>query len=151
MTEPVSEQRLSNAPVILRIILAVLCLLPMVIGLLVILVIAGAFAFNGFVFKGEEAIWMQAFLAGAGFLALPPAIVLGIILRYARWKRAPQASLVLAIIVGGATALASGILRTTIAPYDSESLITLMMFSIAGLVTGALPPFLHWWNAREAG
>lgn len=148
MTEPMLDARPSSIPVALRIILAIFCLLPMAVGLLVILVIAGSFIAEGLVFRGEERIWMQAFLAAAGFLALPPAIVLGIVLRYARWKRASQASLVLAIIVGAATALASGLLRTTIMPDDSESYIVLLMFSIISLVTGALPPFLHWWNGR---
>ncbi|MGV3552956.1 hypothetical protein [Rhizobium sp.] len=149
MTLPMPETPPSNMPVVLRIILAVLCLLPSAVGLLIILVITGAFVIEGFGFRGDEAMWMQAFLAGAGFLALPPAIVIGIILRYARWKRATSASLVLAVIVGAATALASGVIRTTIAPDDSESYITLLMFSLAALVTGALPPFLHWWNARD--
>lgn len=149
MTDTAPEAPRSNLPVILRIILAVVCLLPLALGLLVIVVIGGAFAVEGFVFRGEEEIWMQAFLVGAGILALPPAIVLGIVLRYARWKRAAGASLVLAITVGGATALASGVLRTTISPGDSESYLTLVMFSIGALVAGALPPFMHWWNARD--
>lgn len=149
MTDADVTPRRSSLPVVLRIILAVFCLLPLVVGLIVIIVIAGGFVANGFVFAGEEAIWMQAFLIGAGLTAVPPAILLGIILRYARWKTAPTASLVLAIIVGGATALASGILQATISPDDTDSYVTLTMVSIASLVTAALPPFLHWWNARD--
>jgi hypothetical protein len=151
VTAPTPEASPGNAPVVLRIILAVLCLLPLVAGLLIILVIAGGFAAGGLAFDGQEAMWMQAFLIGAGFLALPPAIVLGIVLRYARWKAAPGASLVLAIIVGGAVTLASGLLRVTIAPGDAESYMTLLLFSIASLVIGALPPFLHWWSGRGDG
>ena len=77
-----------------------------------------------------------------------PAILLGIILRFARWKRAAQASLILAIVTGAAVALASGIFRITIPPDDTEGYVTLLMLSIAGIVAGALPPFLHWWNER---
>lgn len=153
MTEPIAktatETPRSNAPVVLRIILAVICLVPAVIGLGVILVISGTFVSEGFQFSGSDEIWMQLFIGAGAILALIPAIALGIILRFARWRAAPQASLAVAVIVCGAGALASGMLQTTVTPGDSESYALLMLFSIAGVVTGALPPFLHWWNARE--
>jgi len=92
---------------------------------------------------------MQLFIGIGAILALVPAVVIGIILRFARWSAAPQASLTVAVIVCGAGALASGMLQTTVSPGDSESYVLLMFFSIAGVLIGALPPFLHWWNARE--
>lgn len=149
MTEPTVVRNQSNAPVVLRIILAVICLLPAAIGLLIIAAIFIAFVYEGFLFKSSDEVWMQLFLGLAAVLVLLPAIAIGIILRYARWKRASSASLVLAITVGGAGALSSGMLQTTVMSGDSESYILLMFFSIAGIVIGALPPFLHWWNARE--
>src|SRR5690606_525918 len=129
-----------------RIILAVICLLPAAIGLLIIAAIFVAFVYEGFLFKPSDEIWMQLFIGLGAVLVLLPAIVIGIILRYARWKRASSASLVLAIIVGGTGALASGMLQTTVVPGDSESYVLLMFFSIAGVAIGAVPPFFHWWN-----
>lgn len=149
MTEPTLDARPSNVPVVLRILLAVVCLLPAAIGLLVIAAIFGTFVYEGFRFRASDEVWMQLFLGAAALLVLLPAIAIGVILRFARWRRAPAASLVLAIIVGAAGALASGMLQTTVMPGDTESYMLLMMFSIAGLVIGALPPFLHWWNARD--
>jgi hypothetical protein len=139
MTEPTTIKNQSNAPVVLRILLAVVCLLPAAIGLLIIAAL----------FKSSDEVWMQLFIGAGAVLILLPAIVIGIILRYARWKRAPSASLVLAIIVGGTGALSSGMLQTTVISGDSESYILLMLFSIAGIAIGALPPFFHWWNARD--
>lgn len=149
MTEPTTIKNQSNAPVVLRILLAVVCLLPAAIGLLIIAAIFIAFVYEGFLFKSSDEVWMQLFIGVAAVLVLLPAIVIGIILRYARWKRAASASLVLAIIVGATGAVASGMLQTTVMPGDSESYILLMLFSIAGIVIGALPPFFHWWNARD--
>ena len=149
MTEPAAVTRQSNAPVVIRIILAVICLLPAVIGLLTISGIFVVFVYEGFLFKSSDEVWMQLFIGLSAMLILPPAIAIGIILRYARWKRAPSASLVLAIIIGGTGALSSGMLQTTLVSDDSESYLLLMFFSIAGVVIGALPPFLHWWNARD--
>jgi hypothetical protein len=149
MTEPTTIKNQSNAPVVLRILLAVVCLLPAAIGLLIIAAIFIAFVYEGFLFKSSDEVWMQLFIGAGAVLILLPAIVIGIILRYARWKRAPSASLVLAIIVGGTGALSSGMLQTTVISGDSESYILLMLFSIAGIAIGALPPFFHWWNARD--
>lgn len=149
MTEPLIEAPRSSAPVVLRIILAVVCLVPAAIGLGVIAVIFGVFVSEGLRFSRADEVWMQLGIGFGAVLTLLPAIAIGIILRFARWSAAPTASLALAIIVCGAGALASGMLQTTVLPGDSESYVTLMFFSIAGVVIGALPPFLHWWNARE--
>lgn len=150
MTDPVAAAPQSNAPVVLRIILAVVCLVPMVIGLVVIATIFGNFLLEGFHFTTADEPWMALFLGAAAIVVLMPAIVLGILLRYARWKGAPQASLVLAILVGGAGALVSGMLQTTVMQGDTESYILVMLFSLGGLAVGAVPPFLHWWNTRDS-
>lgn len=150
MTEPMSATRPSNLPVVLRILFAVLCLVPAGVGLLLIAAIFGTFVYEGFQFRPSDEVWMQLFLGAGAVLVLLPAVAIGIVLRFARWKRAPTASLILAIIVGGSGALVSGMLQTTVVAGDTESYIMLMMFSVTGVVIGALPPFLHWWNAREA-
>jgi hypothetical protein len=40
-------------------------------------------------------------------------------------------------------------LQTTVTPDDSESYVLLRMASTAGIIVGAVPPCLHWWNARN--
>lgn len=150
MTEPTIDPPRNSAPVVLRIIVAVICLLPAVIGLLMIGTIFIAFVYEGFLFKPSDEVWMQLFIGFGAALVLLPAIAIGIILRYARWKKAPSASLALAVMVGITGAIGSGMLQTTVVAGDVESYILLMGFSIAGVVIGALPPFLHWWNSREA-
>lgn len=148
MTEPVIQAPPSSLPVVLRIVLAVICLFPAVVGLITILVISGTFVSGGFQFTGSDEVWMQLGIGIGAVITLLPAIAIGIILRFARWRAAPTASLILALIIAGAGALASGMLQTTVVPGDTESYILLMFFSVAGVVIGAVPPFLHWWNAR---
>ena len=148
MTEPVIEVPPSRVPVVLRILLVVICLLPAAIGLVLIASTFGAFIYEGWRFKPSDEVWMQLFIGLGAVLVLLPAIVIGIVLRFARWKRAPGASLVLAVIVGATGVLASGMLQTTVVPGDTEAYVLLAMFSIAGIAIGAVPPFLHWWDAR---
>ena len=149
MSEPVSVPKPSNAPVVLRIILAVVCLLPAAIGLLTAGAITAAFVYEGFQFKASDEIWMQIFLGAAGFFIAVPAIAIGIILRFARWQRAPSASLVLAIIAAGSGFLITGMLRTTVVAGDTEAYVALFLVGIAAIVAAALPPFLHWWNSGD--
>jgi hypothetical protein len=149
MTEPIAATPPGSMPVVLRIVLAVICLVPAVIGLVVIATIFGFFVSEGLRFTSSDEPWMALFLGAAAIFVLLPVIVLGIILRYARWKAAPQASLVLAAIVCIAGALVSGMLQTTVMQGDTASYALVMIFSIAGVVVGAVPPFLHWWNVRD--
>lgn len=148
MTEPAIEAPPSRVPVVLRILLVVICLLPAAVGLILIASTFGAFIYEGWRFKPVDEVWMQLFIGLGAVLVLLPAIVIGIVLRFARWKRAPGASLVLAAIVGATGALASGMLQTTVVPGDTEAYVLLTMSSIAGVAIGAVPPFLHWWDAR---
>jgi len=146
MTEPASLPRQSNAPVVIRIILAVICIIPGVIGLLILAAIAANFVIEDFEFLAGDKPWMQAFIAGSAMLIAPSIICLGIILRYARWKRAPVASLVLAIIYLAADVIGTGLFERTLDPGDTETWRMLLFWSGAGLLIGSLPPFLHWWR-----
>ena len=139
----------SNAPVALRIILAVLCLVPAAIGLVTLIVIFFYFLDAGFSFSSGDAVWMELFIGAAAIFILLPAIVIGVVLRFARWRRAPQASLVLAIVVTCAGVIATEMLKTTVVLGDMGSYILLMGFALAGIAVGALPPLLHWWNAAD--
>ena len=145
---PATRKTRSSIPVVLRIILATFCILMAIGGLGAIVVIFASFAENGFEFSGSEAVWMQIGLGAGAINVLLPAIVLGIILRYARWKASPTASLVLALIVCGAGVLAAGMLQTTVVEGDTEGAMLLRFFSVVGVAIGAGPPFMHWWKAR---
>ena len=148
MTGPVSVTRPSNAPVVIRIVLAVICLIPGVIGLLVLAAIAGAFIAEGFRFLETDKPWMQLFIIVSAALVAPSIILTGIILRYARWRKAPTASLVLAVVYFAADIIGAGLFERTIGPVDTETWQQLLLWSGIGLLIGALPPFLHWWKSK---
>ena len=132
-----------------RIVLAVLCMVPGVVGLIALVFIAAVFASEDFSFVPSERDLMMAFIIGTALLIGPSVIAIGIILRYARWKKAPTASLWLASIFLVADVIGTGLIETIIDPSDSESWQLLMVGSAFGLITGSLPPFLHWWNAPQ--
>ena len=148
MTEPASGPARSSAPVVIRIVLAVISLVPGVIGLLVLAAIAGAFTVEGFRFLETDKPWMQLFIIVSAMLVAPSIILIGIILRYARWKKAPTASLVLAVLYLVADIIGAGLFERTIDPGDTETWQMLLFWSGVGLLIGALPPFLHWWKSR---
>lgn len=150
MSEPVYPQHPGNGPVVTRIVLAVLCIIPGVIGLIALGFIAAVFVTEGFSFVQPERDLMMAFIIGTALLIGPSVIAVGIILRYARWKKAATASLWLAIIFLVADVIGTGLIETIIDPGDSGSWQLLMVGSAFGLVTGSLPPFLHWWNAKPS-
>ncbi|MDB5551671.1 MAG: hypothetical protein JWL86_1655 [Rhizobium sp.] len=150
MSEPVNPQIPGNGPVVGRIVLAVLCMIPGVIGLIALVFIAAVFITEGFSFVQPERDLMVAFIIGTAFFIGPSVIAIGIILRYARWKKAPTASLWLAGIFLVADVIGTGLIETTIDPGDSGSWQLLIIGSAFGLITGSLPPFLHWWNAKPA-
>jgi hypothetical protein len=147
MSAPAVRPQDSNGPVVARIILAVICMVPGVIGILVLGAIAGAFTVEGFRFLDSDRYWMQLFLIVAACLIAPSIVLLGIILRYARWKKAPAASLFLAILYLVTDVVGVGLLENTLEPSDSENWYMLLFWAGVGLLIGALPPFLHWWNA----
>jgi hypothetical protein len=149
MTDTTPPAQRSNIPVVLRIVLALFCLLPAAIGICVLGAIAFAFVYEGFRFLPSDEVWMQLFVGGAAVFILVPAIAIGVILRFARWRAAPTASLVLAVIVAVSGLIATGMLETTVIDGDTEAYILLMAFAVAGIAIGALPPLLHWWNARH--
>ena len=148
MTEPASATSRSGAPVVIRIVLAVICLLPGVIGLLVLAAVAGIFIAEGFRFLDADEPWIQLFIIASAVLIAPSIILIGIILRYARWKKAPTASLVLAVLYLVADIIGAGLFERTIDPGDTETWQMLLFWSGVGLLIGALPPFLHWWKSR---
>lgn len=140
----------SNARVVIRTLLVLLCLPPAGIGLLGVATAAAAFVEEGFQMPSDR-MWVEFFAVGGALLVVLPAIIVGTVLRYARWHHAATVSLVLAVTVVSTILTAAGILRTTVVPGDTESNILLTSLSVLGIVIGALPPFMHWWHSRIQG
>ncbi|CAN7648044.1 hypothetical protein [Rhizobium sp. LjRoot254] len=148
MSEPVTSQNQGNGPVVLRIVLAVLCMIPGSMGLLVLGFLVYAFAAQGFRLIESDKELTRPYIIGSVVFIGSSVIAVGIILRYARSKRAPAASLCLAIFFLIAVMIGTGMMQATFDAGDSDSWLFLIIASAFAILTGALPPFLHWWNAR---
>ena len=148
MSEPVHPQHPGNGPVILRIVLALLCMIPGLMGLLVLGFLAYAFAAEGFHFIEADREPIRPYIIGSIVFIGSSVIAIGIILRYARSKRAPAASLCLAIFFLIAVMIGAGMMQATINSDDGGDWLLLIIASAFALAAGSLPPFMHWWNAR---
>ena len=153
MAEPIDipkDPPPSKAPVVIRIILGIVFLVP------------GA---CGGLFLGATSVeWLNALSTARrtsdpyAILIIVPAItaicvsviLLGILLRYARWKNAKTASLVLAIFSALSIALAYQLAIDTTSGGDSEFEIIALLTALAALVIVSLPPLLHWWQKPRA-
>jgi len=150
MSDPVARSSqatvpVSNAPVVLRIILAILLLIPGVIGIVVLGGLTGLWLYEGFQFSGPDRPWMPLFILPAVALVLFSVITVGIVLRFARWKAAPTASLVLAIVSAAAVVTGYQLMLDSLS--SGEERFSILAIAIVALGVAAVPPLLHWWNA----
>jgi hypothetical protein len=141
--------RPSKTPVVLRIVLAVLLGIPGLIGLVVFATMIGEWLHEGYQFKQSDLWLMPVFLIGAQSFICFSVLTIGIILRYARWQRAPLASVVLAILAAVVIVIGYQLMLDCLQPDDSEDRQLALVFSIVGLIVIAVPPFLHWWKAKK--
>jgi hypothetical protein len=132
---------------VLRIVLAILLGVPGTAGLAVFGVIAAIWAYEGFRFLDSDRQWMPLFIIPSVACILFSVLTLGIVLRFARWKNAPSASLVLAILSIATIVLGYQLMLDSFTPDDTESPIWTLVASVAGLIVVSAPPFLHWWQA----
>jgi hypothetical protein len=146
MSEPAPSQ--SNGSVVLRIVLAVFCMIPGLMGVLVLGFLAYAFAAQGYQFIEADKGPIRPYIIGSVVFTGASVTAIGIILRYARSKLAPAASLCLAIFFLMAVVIGAGIMQATLGAGDSDGWLLLIVASAFALLAGSLPPFLHWWNAR---
>lgn len=130
------------------IILGILFLLPGACGTLFFGAMLADWVANGFsISRGD--LDLGPGVAGIGATSLVGSvIVLGIILRYSRWSAAPTLSLVLAIIAAATSVLAVAMLADRTG--SSEDMTFLLASGLAGLVFGALPPYLFWSKNKNA-
>ena len=91
---------------------------------------------------------MPLFIIAALGLVSFSVLTIGIVLRYARWRRAPAASLFLSVFSAAILVLGYQLALDCFAIDDTEDRQLSLLLSILGLAITAVPPFLHWWNAK---
>jgi hypothetical protein len=145
---PATTVRASNAPVVLRIILAIVLSIPGLIGLSVYAWMVYEWSDQGFAFKSGDLWIMPLFIIAALGLVSFSVLTIGIVLRYARWRRAPEASLFLSVFSAVILVLGYQLALDCFAIDDTEDRQLSLLLSILGLAITAAPSFLHWWNAK---
>lgn len=138
----------SNTPVVLRILLAIMLAIPGVLGLLGFGFVLGDWLYEGLRFEGSDLWIMPAIVIASESFICFSILALGIILRYARWKRATTASLVLAVLAGVVIVLGYQLLLDSLSLDDTDDRQLALVFSILGLIVIAVPPLLHWWTGK---
>jgi hypothetical protein len=143
--------RASAAPVVLRILLAVLLALPGLAGLIVYAWLAYEWVNEGFGFNQGDLWLMPLFVTGALCLTSFSVLTIGIVLRFARWEKAPLASLVLSIFSTIILVFGYQLLLDSFSLDARDDRQLSLVLSIAGLLIVSLPPLLHWWKAGKTG
>jgi hypothetical protein len=139
----------SNMPVVLRIILAILLGFPGIVGLFGFGFVLGDWLYEGFRFQQSDLWIMPVVVIGAESFICFSVLTVGVVLRYARWKRAPVVSLVLAILAAVVIVLGYQLILDCLPADDGDDRMTALIFSILGLLIIAVPPLLHWWKAKR--
>jgi hypothetical protein len=151
MTEPSSAppEAKSYTPVVLRVLLAATLLIPGIIGLLAFSLISGYWMFSGFRFPEPDRSIMPFFIFIAETAVLFSVVTLAIVLRYARWRKAPVASLVLAVISLLVIAIGLQMMIDALGSVDAKDMPGLVI--ISGIIAAAVsaPPFSHWWGSAK--
>lgn len=127
---------------------AALALLALLGGLFVFFISLSAWFNNDHSFQGLDGAFdaIIGFFGSAAILA--SFLMIGILLRFAHWQKAPQASLALCIVATGfifiAFVMYSGVLNSN---FIVENGIVGILALLTLLVV-ALPPLLHWRRWR---
>ena len=138
-----------RGPVVARIILAVVLLIPGLVGCVVLGGLTGLWLYEGFRFAGPDRPWMPLFILPAVGFILLSVLAVGILLRFARWRRAPMASLVLAVVATAAVVIGYQLMLDSLS--SGEERLSILAIAVAALAIAAVPPLLHWWHAPESG
>jgi hypothetical protein len=139
----------NQAMVALRILLALIFLLPGLCGGFFYLASLADWVSRGFSYSGHEN-YSGAFLIVAVPSIWLSILLLGILLRFATWKAAPKASLILSIIAVAVTAVAGLALLPELGIGNVGDVLMFLLFSLVGLGLAAVPPFLHWQANRSS-
>jgi FlaA1/EpsC-like NDP-sugar epimerase len=143
-----APQERGRTAVILRTILSVLLLIPGVFGLAVLVAMAAIWVAEGFRYQADAAPWMLLYIVPAALLIQFTVLTIGVVLRFARWQRAPVASLVLAITSVVTIVLAYLLLLACLTPDDTQTPVIALVVALAAVALVAGPPFLHWRAKR---
>ena len=138
--------RASRAPVAIRIVLAVLLLIPGAFGLAAFCYPLSEWLSGGFAFGGSDLWLMPIIIIASMCLVSFSTISTGIVLRFARWRKAPSASLVLCLVSSATIVLGHQLLLDCFGPEDGENGSLSFVASSLGLVVVSLPPLLHWFS-----
>jgi hypothetical protein len=139
----------SAIPVIARIVLAVLALAPGIAGLAAFLLMAITWIIQGFHYEVSDRTMVPPILFVSQFCFMFSVVVLGIILRYARWSKAPTASLWLAAISCPVIVIGSILMVDALGVEPGSDVTGLYLVTGIGLLIVSLPPFLHWRKSRK--
>jgi hypothetical protein len=139
----VQEEQRGNAGVALRVLLGVLFLLPGACGGLFYVAALFEWVSGGFRFRGPDN-FTGAFVIVAAPSILLSTILIGLVLRYASWRRAPQASLVLAIVSAVVILLSVLMLYDEMGINAPDDIIIAILVIAAAIGISVVPPFLHW-------
>lgn len=154
MTEPVSavpkmQSRPSSAPVVLRILVAIVLAIPGLIGLAIFLgLVAWSWAEP---ITQDSDKWVVLLGVFGSLCVISFSIVgIGIVLRFARTRFAPFMSLLLALFSAGIIAVAYRVSLQNLTVNDAGNRMFILAMAILGLLVVTLPPFLHWlWPRRS--
>jgi hypothetical protein len=138
----------SVARVVALAILAFFTLSLTVPGAMVYLTVVGDWADSPRGFYGIEGAVGWIFGVGAAVAIAAGLAVAGVILRLLRWRRAPLASLFLAVLGAGFIIATYLVFSDTSTSPESIEIVFLQVASLVLLVVVALPPFLHWAMAK---
>ena len=135
-----------TSPDALRLTFGILFAIPGLVGLIILF-------FSWFIwmtvgFKADDKFSMLDIVMPGTLLALFSVITVGIILRFAQWKKASAVSLWLAIIATFSAALFIEALADKMGP-GWENRFGAFIVAIPVVLVGGLPPFLHWWRQKE--
>lgn len=117
-------------------------------GAFVYLTVVGEWADRSTGFSGIDGAvgWLFGLCAAAAIAVA--LIIAGIMLRLAHWRRAPLASLCLAVLSVAFIIATYIVFSDTDTTDDSIEIVLLQGCCIVALLAVALPPFLHWVTTK---
>ncbi|MGR6468144.1 hypothetical protein [Rhizobium sp. PAMB 3182] len=143
----VPEEKRGNAGVTLRVLLGVLFLLPGACGGLFYVAALFEWISGGFRFRGPHN-FTGVFVIVAAPSILLSTVLIGLLLRYASWRRAPQASLALAIISSLVILFSVLMLYDEMGIDAPDDIIITILVTAGAIGVSVVPPFLHWRGTR---
>src|SRR5262249_23189561 len=132
----------SIVPVIARLLLAAVLLVPGMAGFAVFLLLAGTWVIQGFQYEVSDRQLVPPILFSAHFCFTFSVVTGGVVLRFARWRAAPTVSLVLAVVSALDIVFGNVLLIDALGVSGRSDMSGLILLSGIGVLIVSLPPFL---------